>query len=615
MKLENVLDNLNSFEKTGFLKVINQILSSNPKNQKEIDKILSESSRDLKSMDNINISKVFKLVEEEYAQVIHEEFNSAANQLDILIDIIIRDGNCLMKEDWFSRLYEAELKHLKSKTKSLRELFSEKPKEGETSRGRDYRIYYSCLNTAYTNDDANNQERRISGDENSVLLTLSRQLSLSQEEAKLINYMILPVQSKPIEEVVKNLKDIGVLFFSKKFNTVYVADEVVRVLRRIRGKEVADKFFRRILKQFRESQINLICKRHNIDWRLPIDKKIKEIINEGLSFSGVLTNDVHKEGTNLTDKKKFFNELTEKGLKIHPSLKGTTLDDKIANLVKHFDAVEKDEKVGISVDGYEKLAIDLGEQNKRINRSLKEEYELQDENVLNSSLLLDYNIKPRDVLEMLSHQELKEFCGAQDISTRGDEIINILEAYKDNDNLYLENYVNIGFRDFRALKENGIKIKESELGIKFEDLTKAIFSQLGFNVDETVRKALNTKKDKMDIVLNLGNNDLIIVECKTSKESGYNKFSSVSRQLKAYSKQAKANDFSVIKSLLIAPDFSDDFVNDCELEYDLNLSLISANSMVQILDGLKKSKMKVLPYKLLMRDVVIQHERIIKAIK
>ncbi len=55
-----------------------------------------------------------------------------------------------------------------------------------------------------------------------------------------------------------------------------------------------------------------------------------------------------------------------------------------------------------------------------------------------------------------------------------------------------------------------------------------------------------TAKDNIDIVLNFGNNDLILVECKTVKESGYNKFGSVSRQLKAYVDLAKHNDFRVV---------------------------------------------------------------------
>jgi len=173
--------------------------------------------------------------------------------------------------------------------------------------------------------------------------------------------------------------------------------------------------------------------------------------------------------------------------------------------------------------------------------------------------------------------------------------------------------VSIGFRDLASLKENGIRIKDSELGILFEDLTKRIFLSLGFNVDEKLRKQLNTKSDKIDILLNLGNNDLIIIECKSVKESGYNKFSSVSRQLKSYIQVVTKNNFKVIKSLLIAPDFSDDFVKDCGLDYDLNLSLIGASSLLKILEGFKESKHKQFPQNLLMRDVSIQEDRVIKA--
>ena len=140
-------------------------------------------------------------------------------------------------------------------------------------------------------------------------------------------------------------------------------------------------------------------------------------------------------------------------------------------------------------------------------------------------------------------------------------------------------------------------------------MTKSIFGKLGFNVDENLRKKLNTKKDKIDILLNLGNNDLILVECKTVKESGYNKFSS------AYANLAESHEFKIVKSLLVAPEFSDDFVSDTELETELNLSLITASSLINILKGFKKSKRTGFPHVLLMRDVLIQEDRILKAIK
>lgn len=614
MKLEKILDGLNSFEKNSFLKIIDGIIADNPKNAKKIDNILSDKSRELKEQDNINVAKIFLLVEDEFAEHVRTEFVNATSQLDILIDIIIKDGNCIMRQDWFARLYENQIKNINKKQAAFQKSFENENSEIDEQRKRDYKTYLACLRTAYFNDLEANQDPKVTAEEQSILLTLSQHLELSQEEIKLINHMVIPVKKLHIDAVINWLKNIGVIFYSKKNSTVYVADEFVKVLRKVRGKEVADKFFRRVLRLLREPQVNLVCKKHNIDRRLPLDSKIEEIIRAGISFSGVLINDIHKDDTKVLEKKKFINELCDRGLKISPSLRGATIEEKIKNLVKYFEDVERDEKVGISIDGYEKLLIEMDETIPKFNAHIRNVFELQDEIVIKSNYLLDYNIKPRDVLEIINEKDLETFCKSKEIKTRGNLIENILDAYKDAENLYLENYENIGFRNLKALKENGIRVKESELGIKFEDLTKTIFTKLGFNVDEKLRKSLNSKKDKIDIVINLGNPELILIECKTIKESGYNKFSSVSRQLKAYIELAKHNGFKVIKSLLVAPDFSDDFVKDCGLDYDLNLSLIRAASLTKILDGFRNSKHKQFPYNLLMRDVLIQEERILKAI-
>jgi len=615
MKLEKILDKLNSFEKNSLLKIIDSIISKNPKNTKEVEKILSDTNKELKNVDNLNIARVFNLIEDEFVEFVKAEFVNTASQLDILIDIVIRDGNCIMKRDWFARLYEKEINKINIKLKEFKSIIENNKSELNPQRKRDYNIYKACINTAYINDLENNQEPKITNDELSILLTLSNKLELSQEEVKLINYMIITIKKIEIDTLINDLKNVGVILYSKKNNMVYVADEIVRILRKVRKKEVADKFFRRFLRLLREPQINLICKKYNINRKLSIKDKINLIINEGLYFTNVLANDIFREDTNVTEKKKIINELCDKGLKISPSLKGFTLEDKISNLIKYFENIEKDEKVGISIDGYEKLLMELGENLPKLSNQIKSEFELQEEKVLKSSYLLDFNIKPRDVLEIISEKELEEFSKLKGIKTRGDIIRNILDAYKDAENLYIENFENIGYRNFIALKENGITIKDSELGIKFEDLTKIIFDKLGFNVDEKLRKKLNTKKDKIDIVLNLENNNLIIVECKTVKESGYNKFSSFSRQIKAYTNLAKLNGFNVIKSLLIAPSFSDEFINDCEFEYELNLSLLTASSLVKILKGFKNlKKHKQFSYKLLMRDILINEDRILKAI-
>lgn len=616
MKLEKILDNVNSLEKNSFLKIIDNIKSSNPKNSRQIDSILSDGSFDLKSVDSINIAKVFNLIKSEFAETVNAEFLNTTSQLDVLIDIIIKDGNCLLKRDWFAKLYEKELASIARRTKELKDQLEADKSEIDDCRLRDYKIYKACVETAYMNDSKNNRDAKITDDELSILLTLTEELGLSQEEVKLINYLVIPPQKSEIDTIINFLKSIGVIFYSKKNNLVYVADEVVRVLRQIRGKEIADKYFRRVLKSFKEPQINLICRRHNISTKeVSYEEKIKQIIQEGISFYGLLLSEIHKDGTNLTDKKKAINSLWENGLNVKSSLKGVTAEEKIENIISYFDELEKDEKVGISIEGYEKLLIDLNDTLSTFRKIVFTKFEMPEETALNCTTLLDYNIKPRDILDILEHDLLKEFIQVRELKSRGDLVINILDAYKDSENLMIENYEAVGFRNLNLLKENGIIIKESELGLKFEDLTKTIFEQLGLGVDEELKKQLNTAKNKMDIVLNLGNNNVIVVECKTVKESGYNKFSSVSRQIKSYVKVAEDAGYTVVKSLLVAPDFSDEFVNDCDLEFEINLSLITASCLSNILEGFRLSKHKQFPYQLLMKDVLIKEDRILKAIK
>lgn len=614
MKLEKILDNVNSLEKNSFLKIIDNIISNRPANHKEIEKILSENNNNLKGIDNINITKVFNLITDEFSNVVKQEFVDTTSQLDILIDIIIQDGHNLIKEDWFVNLYEKEIKSIKKKTSELIIQLDSEKSGIDSQRKRDYLIYKACVNTAYFNDNVSNRDTKITNDELSILLTLSNELELSQEEIKLINYIVIPPVKLQIEQVINDLKTIGLIFYSKKNRQVYVADEIVRVLRKIRKKQVADKFYRRFLNLLREPQINIVCRNHNIDIKKPLKEKIKNIINEGISFSNLLSNELHKEGTSLTEKKKFVNEIWEKGFEISGNLKGTTLEEKIGNLIAYFDEIEKDEKVGISIDGYSQLLSDLNDTFPKLNKIIRAEFEMQDEFVLKSEYLLNFNIKPRDILDIVEKKELVEFSEKYNLKRRGNLVLNILDGYKDADNLFIENYVNLGFRDLNSLKENGISLKEAELGLKFEDVTKAVFEKLGFNVDEDLKKNLNTKKNKIDLVLNLEDDGLIIIECKTVKESGYNKFSSVTRQMKSYIDLATGNGHNVVKSLLVAPDFSDEFVNDCELDFELNLSLITASSLLKILEAFKNSKHKQFPYQLLMKDVLIKEDRIIKAI-
>ena len=338
MKLEKILENLNSLEKNSFLKIIDNIKAGTPKNNKEIDEILSDINYDLKNADSINIAKVFDLVTDEFAKSVSAEFVNITSQLDIFIDILIKDGNNILRQDWLNVLYEKELKKIKTRTQNIKEQLESENSDIDDHRKRDYNIYKACVETAYTNDVENNHDPKITNDELSILLTLSQQLELSQEGIKLINYLIIPPEKLQIDNVISMLKNIGVVFYSRKNNLIYVADEVVRVLRKIRKKQIADKYYHRVLKTLKEPQINLVCHKYNIDIKeLNYETKIKDIIKEGISFSTLLNNALYKDGTNLTEKKKFINEIWEKGLKIKTPLHGITIEEKINNIIDYFE--------------------------------------------------------------------------------------------------------------------------------------------------------------------------------------------------------------------------------------------------------------------------------------
>ena len=92
------------------------------------------------------------------------------------------------------------------------------------------------------------REPVITIDEKSILNTLSKKLGLSLEEVRLIRAQIIPVEKTDIDSIIKELKELGILFYYKKNLEVYIPDEIVKVIRKLRGKETADKHFRQVLK-------------------------------------------------------------------------------------------------------------------------------------------------------------------------------------------------------------------------------------------------------------------------------------------------------------------------------------------------------------------------------
>ena len=156
------------------MKIIDNLSSEIRTSGKEIDKILSEYEGQIKNIDNANIVKLFNLTKPQFKNLLDNKLQFNDFQLDILIDIMIRDGNSIMSRDWFNKLYSNEISNLKKHLKTFLPLLDEDNQEISPQRKRDYIIYKNCVKTAYENDELINREKVITKDEKSIIDTLAQ---------------------------------------------------------------------------------------------------------------------------------------------------------------------------------------------------------------------------------------------------------------------------------------------------------------------------------------------------------------------------------------------------------------------------------------------------------
>jgi len=614
MRLIKVLDLVNQIEKSSFLKILDGFSAELRKSTPKIDEILSECEGQLKNVDNQNIVNLFSLLKDKYGAYLSNKIKFSDYQLDILIDILTRDGNSMMSREWFLRLYNNEMAKLQKDLKTFSSQLRSEKSGLDPERERDYLVYQSCIGTAYENDLQINRDKNLSWEEKTILHTLARTLELSNEEVRWITYTVVPLKKFKIDEIITELKESGIILFNRRTNTIFVPDEIIWLLRELLGFELPNKYLRRVLRHLSDSEINLIARKHNIDRKLKRNEKIQEILNQGLNVTNILTNEIFKADTHKSDRTNRIQSLMSKDLEIDLPRYGQSLEKKVATLIDYFNESEKDETTSLSRDGYDRLIKDLKDAYPILNKRLKEDFELQPDDVMNVEILDAYSIKPRDVVYLLTKDELRNFCKSHGIKSIGNLVSNVMKSYRDIEDLYLENLDLVGSRNLKALREKGLTVKESELGLLYEKLTKRIFTKLGFNVDEKLRKQINTKRSQMDILLNLGGKDVIIVECKTIKEKDYYKYSTIARQLKSYEKLCQDKGYNVSQVLIVSNEFSEDFISECEYDYELNLSLLTSRGLVKVLEGYQHSNLKEFPVRLLLKGGLLNEDRIEKVL-
>lgn len=614
MKLNQVLSLVNQVEKSKFITSLDKLCLDAAKNNKALAKKIDNIDGQIKNASGSEITQLYFAVRDFYKVSVKEQILMNSAQTNLLVNILSRDGNCVARISWIESLYAKEWHILQSLAKELHAEIKASDSDSPNDRSKALSIYHACMSDAYTNDTRNNRDSKITDDERGILNVLSAQLGLTTDECAALEHLVDTIPKDGVLEALNILRDMGVVFISKKRQEVFVPDEIVELLNEIQGKDSADKHRLRLLRTFSDAELSNVLKAHGRKIR-GIDRadKIHTIIHSGLNARELLAADMHAPEDNQNQRKDRLKQLIA-DLEIDTDKLGTTLDERIHLIITSLANATEKEFDSLSASGFKELMKTLEEHFPTIVKVIKAQFELEENEVVDTEKLRALSITPYDILYLLSNDEVKTVRDSMGLSKRGNPRFSILECFANATDKLIDNYDLLAKRDVNALREVGAEVAEADIGVKFEEVTKAIFEILDLNIDEEVRKEINTSKDKADIIISLSDDDIIIGEAKTCKSGDFAKYSTTSRQVKAYVSRAESLGKRVAQVLIIAPSFSDDFIESAEMDTEINISLLEAKGLKLILDAFKSKRNPKFSAKLLTKGGLLKAELIAKTI-
>ena len=527
--------------------------------------------------------------------------------LDIAADILIKEGHCIMSVAEFSEQFKKQFEIVYSDVNQnwLSKISLEEADILENPRNRDYHVYAECVKEAFLNNEESFSQnfgvKNVSTEENSILACLARNLGLSHWEARAIFIAVLisSLGGKTkglrynLDDVIDGLVSNAIVIrIRKENNKLYCPEEVVDVIRGIRGIGIERKYLRRIVSNMDDRMLNLIRARHSIS-RCDREEKERRIIDQNIDIYELLSVDIFDEGIKENDKKRIFNDFISKKLGIDDSLiTGRTLEQKIKCLIDYYQNDLNERNDFVSIDGYKELLRKLGD---RKVRAAMEKLDLAD--LLNQNDFVEElqrrDVFAKDILYLFSDDELRELCDESGIQyfksdSTSKLVTKIIDSVSTAENRLIEYYDLLARGASAELAEKGINISSlSEMGNKFQSTTQTIFEKLGLKVVNYPNPS--GKKEFTDIMLEF-DEGLVIVECKSHKEK-YSDFASTLRQVKSYC-HAYSSSYNVIGAVLVSWSFTEDFIKKAEsyTELDCYLALLRAEDLKEIYFALKDEK-------------------------
>ncbi|MDP2714569.1 hypothetical protein [Rheinheimera sp.] len=624
MKLNHVLSVLNQIEKSKFITCLDKLCSSAAPDDEIISKALSKVNRQIKDASGSEITQLLNAVAAQYQDSIREKLALCDASMALLVNILTRDGNGIARTSWIEQLYAREWETLDTLARQIQLDIESNPAE-DYGHAHRLKIFRDCLNVAYKNDEKINRQANITDDERSILNTLAHHLKISHDELVAIEHLSEPIKAgkQTVDNCLQELRDMGVLFINRKTSEVLIPDEVVAVLNQIQGKELADKHLLRILRVLSDAELSNILKSYGKRIRgVSRNEKISTILHCGIAVRDMLLRDLYDETDNQNKRKERLKQLIA-DLDIEADKIGFTLDERIDVILASLNTAADREFDAISATGYKEMfdslvqnfqGLDANGAPETLPQRIRQEYELEENEEINVERLRALSITPHDVLYLLNNEEVKELRDNLKLPKKGNPRSNILQAFANANDKLIENYDALAKRDLLALKAVGIEINEADIGVKFEEATKTILEQLDLVIDEELRKSINTAKDKADIIISISDDDIIIGEAKTCKNGDFAKYSTTSRQIKAYVNRCENQGKRVAQVLIIAPSFSQDFIESAEMDTEVNISLLTAEGLKQIYHAFKAKRRPNFSAKLLTKGGLLKAELIAKSI-
>lgn len=623
MKLQQILSGLNLLEKTKFINCLDKLCFAKETDDIALSKVVENLNGKMKYASGSEIDEIFHAVSKQFKAYVKEQLSLSEASVKLLVNIITRDGNAVARRSWIEKLYTDECKSLDT---LLSDIQKEIKESGNCDFDRPHRlsIFNNCLEVAYKNDLKIKRQENISDDERSVLNQLAKDLKITNDEFSAIEHMYDPIKAdkSTIEDSLNTLRDMGLIFIKKK-DEVFIADEIIRIINKINKKEVSDKYFLRILRTLSDAELSSILKTHGKRIRgVSRIEKIKTIIHSGISIREILQNEIFDETESLNNRKDRIKTMMS-DLNIETDKLGTTLEERVSILIDSLNSATEREFNAISATSYKDMYSTLevnfnkitgGENKESFAARIKREFELEPAEEISTERLRALSITPHDILYLLSNDEIKVLRDAMDLPKRGDPRLNILNAFANANDKLIEEYIALSRRDLPALRQASIDINEADIGAKFEEVTKTIFEEMGLDVEEDIRKAVNTSKDKADIIISISDDDIIVGEAKTCKNGDFAKYSTTSRQVKAYVRRCESQGKRVAQTLIIAPSFSDDFIESAEMDTEINISLLTAEGLKKIYDAYRSKRRPNFSAKLLTKGGLLKAELIAKNI-